>query len=112
MGYHRPAVRRRLTYANVMSTLAVFIALGGASYAVTQLPANSVGTAQIKRHAVTLPKLGADVGKSLRLHCRRGPRAALGVCFETSQRPAATFYVAVDRCESLGGRLPTVAELE
>ena len=26
-------IRNRLTYANVMSTLAVFIALGGSSYA-------------------------------------------------------------------------------
>ena len=27
------ALRRRLSYANVMATLAVFIALGGSSYA-------------------------------------------------------------------------------
>jgi hypothetical protein len=37
----------RLTYANVVATLAVFIALGGASYAASQLPANSVGTRQL-----------------------------------------------------------------
>ncbi len=30
-------MRSRLTYANVMSTLAVFIALGGSSYAAVQL---------------------------------------------------------------------------
>ena len=29
----RTRLRQRLTYANVMSTLAVFIALGGSSYA-------------------------------------------------------------------------------
>jgi hypothetical protein len=42
----------RLTYANVMATLAVFIALGGSSYALIELPRNSVGSTQIKRGAV------------------------------------------------------------
>jgi len=57
----------RLTYANVMSTLAMFIALGGASYAAIKLPANSVGSAQIKKNAVAGAKVrdgsltGADV---------------------------------------------------
>jgi hypothetical protein len=45
-------MRRRLTYANVMATLALFIALGGASYAVVNIPPNSVGTAQLKPHSV------------------------------------------------------------
>jgi hypothetical protein len=38
---------RRLTYANVVATLALFVALGGASYAAIQLSANSVGTTQL-----------------------------------------------------------------
>jgi hypothetical protein len=49
----------RLSYANVMATIAVFIALGGASYAATQLPKDSVGTGQIKKEAVTPSKLSA-----------------------------------------------------
>jgi hypothetical protein len=48
----------RLTYANVVATLALFVALGGASYAVTTLPAGSVGTRQLAPAAVTPPKLG------------------------------------------------------
>ena len=47
----------RLTYANVMATVAVFIALGGASYAAIKLPKNSVGTKQIKKNAVTSSKV-------------------------------------------------------
>jgi hypothetical protein len=36
-----------LSYANVMSTLAFFLALGGVSYAAIAIPLNSVGTKQI-----------------------------------------------------------------
>jgi hypothetical protein len=50
-------IRRHLTYANVMATLAVFIALGGTGYAVTALPRNSVGPRQLRRHAVSNAKL-------------------------------------------------------
>ncbi|MGH2939115.1 MAG: hypothetical protein ACRDPE_13455 [Solirubrobacterales bacterium] len=50
-------LRRKLTYANAMATVAVFIALGGASYAAVKLPKNSVGTRQIKNNAVTGAKI-------------------------------------------------------
>ena len=50
-------LRKRLTYANVIATLALFIALGGTSYAVTALPKNSVGTQQLKKSAVTSVKV-------------------------------------------------------
>jgi hypothetical protein len=42
----------RLTYANVIASLALFIALGGAAVAAG-LPKNSVGPKQLKRGAVT-----------------------------------------------------------
>jgi hypothetical protein len=42
----------RLTYANVVATLALFIALGGTSYAALKLPKNSVSSTQIKTGAV------------------------------------------------------------
>ena len=53
----RRKFRGRLTYANVLSTVAVFIALGGISYAATQLPKNSVGAKQLKKNAVTGAKI-------------------------------------------------------
>jgi hypothetical protein len=37
-------IRSKVTYANVVATLALFVALGGSAYAATQLPKNSVGT--------------------------------------------------------------------
>jgi hypothetical protein len=53
-------IRSKLTYANVMATTAVFIALGGGAYAAATLPFNSVGTNQLKRGAVTNTKLARD----------------------------------------------------
>lgn len=50
-------IRKHLTYANVMATLAIFVVLGGGAYAATKTPNNSVGTKQIKKNAVTTVKL-------------------------------------------------------
>jgi hypothetical protein len=47
----------RLSYANVMASVAVFLALGGGAYAATQLKKNSVGTKQLKKNAVTGAKV-------------------------------------------------------
>jgi hypothetical protein len=45
----------------VISLIALFVALGGTTYAATSLPANSVGTQQIKNGAVTASKLNKRV---------------------------------------------------
>jgi hypothetical protein len=64
----------RLSYANVTATLALFIALGGTSYAVATLPRNSVGPAQLRSNAVGSSELrkqavrSSDVGdRTIRL---------------------------------------------
>jgi hypothetical protein len=49
--------RPRLTYANVVASLALFVALGGVSYAATSLPGGSVGPKQIRTEAVRTDKL-------------------------------------------------------
>jgi hypothetical protein len=61
-------MRPRLTYANVIATIALFIALGGSAYAF-HLGRNSVGSKQLKMNAVTTAKIkeeavtGAKVAK-------------------------------------------------
>ncbi len=66
---------KRLSYANVVSTLALFLALSGATaLAVNQLPEKSVGAKQlrpgavvadkIRKNAVTAPKIKAEAIKS------------------------------------------------
>jgi hypothetical protein len=77
--------RAQLSYANVMATAAVFIGLGGTSYAALTLPRNSVGSAQIrsravgsselKSRAVTSSKIGARAVTASKLSS--GARAAL-----------------------------------
>jgi hypothetical protein len=51
-------IRKRLTYANVMSSIAVFLMLGGATaFAAGQLGKNTVGSKQLKKNAVTTAKI-------------------------------------------------------
>jgi hypothetical protein len=66
-------IRSQLTYANVVGTLALFIALGGSAYAAVTLPLppNIVGTKQIKNKAVTPPKLASSTMSLLK--GRTGP---------------------------------------
>ncbi len=45
-------IRGRLTYANVVSTIALFVVLGGVSYAAFHLPKNSVRSKNIVNHQV------------------------------------------------------------
>ncbi len=51
-----------LTYANITATLALFVGLGGASYAAITLPADSVGKQQIQPGAVGMGALSLPLG--------------------------------------------------
>ena len=50
--------------------VATFIALGGTAFAATELPANSVGTRQIRKNAVTLAKIAPGTRTWLRAGAR------------------------------------------
>lgn len=52
-------MRRALNHlqSNVVAYLALFVALGGTSYAAVSLPANSVGNRQIRNHSIDPVKL-------------------------------------------------------
>jgi hypothetical protein len=51
-----PRVRKKLTYSNVLASLALFVALGGVAVAAG-LPNNSIGARKLKNGAVTTKKL-------------------------------------------------------
>ena len=72
-------LRPKLTYANVISTLCLFLLLGGGAYAATELSPNSVGAKQLRRHAVIPSKLSrATVKKLHRAVGARGPKGDKG----------------------------------
>jgi hypothetical protein len=74
----------RLSYANVMATVALFAALGGSSYAALNLSRASVGPKQLKTNSVTSPKvkrgslLVSDFKASQRASLR-GPQGPQGL---------------------------------
>jgi hypothetical protein len=100
-------VRPRLTYANVVSSLALFLALGGVSWAAVTLPKDSVGAKQIKAGAVGSAELADGAVKRDDLAAgalpvagpqgERGPAGATGATGATGpQGPAGPVGPAGD----------------
>src|SRR4051794_23504384 len=59
------ALRNRLSFANVVSLLALFVALGGTTYAAASLPSDSVGSLQIRTDGVGKSEIRSGaVGRS------------------------------------------------
>lgn len=70
-------IRHRPSPAMVVALLALFVALAGSGYAAVRLPKNSVGTPQLKKGAVTPPKVAK---KTIALFKgQRGPAGAQGL---------------------------------
>ena len=94
------AVKERLTYANVMATLAVFIALGGGAYAALQ-----VGSKEIRNNSVRSVDVrnGTLAGRDMRRNGLGG-----GAVKESSLGKVPT-AAAADR---VGGRLGGAAQGE
>ena len=67
---------RRPSPATVIASVALFVALGGTTYAAITLPANSVGTLQLKKYAVTKEKLALKTIAALK--GRPGPQGPQG----------------------------------
>ena len=105
----------RLSYANVVATLALCVALGGSSYAALNLPKASVGAKQLKKNSVTSPKvkrgslLVSDFKASQRARLRgpSGPRGAQGIAGSPGatrviNRESAFVTIAPDDSETVG----------
>lgn len=54
----------RISYANIVASLALFVALGGTAAAVTSIPRDSVGSPQIRKDAVRSPEIAKDAVRS------------------------------------------------
>jgi len=134
----RTSFQRHLSYANVMSTLAVFIALGGSSYAAFKISGKSIenrsiGAKKIKRNSLTgreiresrlsvrrarsAERLSGFTAEELRIHCPRDTFPIADVCVERTARAATSYSSAVLNCLRVGTpagpgrRLPSHDEL-
>lgn len=133
------ALRARLTYANVMATVAVFLALGGTSIAALKITgrdiqkhsltgnnfrSNSVGGRVINEkslrpvpRALNAARLGGLSAEQFLVRCPEGTIPVSDVCVETQARPPAGYFSAIHECtitdnqQALGRRLPTYEEL-
>jgi hypothetical protein len=54
------AITERITYANAISTIALFVALGGAAYAVDEAAKNSVTSKSIQNHTIKSQDVADD----------------------------------------------------
>ena len=132
-------LRHRLTYANVMATIAVFIALGGSSYAALTISGSdirnrSIAGKKLKRNTLTgkqvresrlsrvprarnADRLNGATAASLRVRCPADTFPSADVCVERTARAAASYGTAVLECAQAGTpagpgrRLPTHGEL-
>jgi hypothetical protein len=91
-------IRRHLTYANVIATVALFVALGGGAYAVTTAKRNSVTSKSVKNGAIKGIDVldesltGQDVNEGT-LSLPTGPKGDKG---ETGAAGSARAYGRVD----------------
>jgi hypothetical protein len=132
-------LRHRLTYENVMATIAVFIALGGSSYAALTISGSdirnrSIAGKKLKRNTLTgkqvresrlsrvprarnADRLNGATAASLRVRCPADTFPSADVCVERTTRAAASYGTAVLECAQAGTpagpgrRLPTHGEL-
>jgi hypothetical protein len=94
---------RRPSPALVVGIVALFAALGGTGYAALRLPANSVGTKQLRKGSVTGSKVRR--GTLLASHFRRGqlPRGADGPRGPAGSPGTARAYGVVAASGALNG---------
>jgi len=109
--------RKRLTYANVMSTIAVFLVLGGATaIAAGQLGKNTVGPKQLKKNAVTSAKIkdgAVTTGKiaATAQAALRGAQGAQGPQGQVGPRgPSNGRSSSVDGNTEIGNNTPVVVD--
>jgi hypothetical protein len=85
----------RYMQRNGVALLALFVALGGTTYAAAGYPANIIGTKQLKRNAVTSPKIkdGAVTGAKIANDTIKGSdvlESSLGKVASASHADSAT----------------------
>lgn len=91
---------RRPSASMVISLVALFFALGGAGYAATQLPRNSVGTKQIRNNAVTYKKIRPGTIGAGRINQAMVQTRVRGTCSGTAGAIGQVFRSGRVSCNS------------
>jgi hypothetical protein len=132
-------LRRKLSYANVMATIALFIALGGTSYATLRITGRDIGDGSLTGRELQRDSVGGRPIKESRLgtvprarnadrvngltaarllvRCPADTVPVSDVCVEKTSRAPAAYTTAAGTCEfvdkprTLGRRLPSHDEL-
>jgi hypothetical protein len=133
------AIKQRLTYANVTATVALFVALGGSSYAALSITGRDVENRSLTYRDLKRDTLGGNRIKESRLgrvprarnaerlngvsaarlliRCPNDTTPVYDVCVETAVRGPAPYSSAAIACEGVnrpetpGRRLPNHDEL-
>jgi hypothetical protein len=97
-------MRPKLSFANVMAVIAVFIALGGAAYAGSKINGKT-----IKNNSIPAKKLKKSVLKNLDKCPGNAPDKVHGICY--GPLGAATDWDSANlSCAGQGLRLPSIGE--
>jgi hypothetical protein len=97
-------MRKHLSFANVMSVIAVCIALGGTAYAAKKISGKS-----ISNNTIAKKKLKANVLKGLDTCPSNATNYTQGICYG-GLNGGADWDVAARDCASKGLRLPDLGE--
>lgn len=100
---------KRLSYSNVVSTLALAAALGlGGAYAAGKIGSNDIAkNAVLSKHIKNGEVKGGDLKK-----CPAGTRAFADGCWEVeANTPEVVWTAAVQDCADRGGILPDATQL-
>jgi hypothetical protein len=133
MGRPFKRLRRRLTFAHVVSLVALFVALGGTSWAAlrisgSQIKNRSVSGAKLKRNTLggatikesrlgkvprarRADRLGGLTAGQLKVRCPGGTFPVSGVCIEERHRAPAAYGTARVECTVAGRRVASYEEV-
>ncbi len=133
MGRLFKRLRRRLSFANVVSLVALFVALGGTSWAAlrisgsqiknrsvsgSKLKRNTLGGATIKESRLSkvprarrADRLGGLTAGELKLRCPSDTFPVSGVCIDERQRAVAAYGSARVECGRIGRRVASYEEV-
>jgi hypothetical protein len=110
-------IRKRLTYANVMSSLAVFLILGGATafaaikkVGANEIKANSIKTGKIVKEAVTAGKIKKNAVTESRIADGAVTTNKIANDAVTGDKLKESSLGTVPNADKLGGKAPSAYE--